>query len=390
MYKQFRYGRAILGAALFCVAGTANASFGHCYPVKSGATGMNAAACDVSFTTLPSFANLCLAATELGIYTIRNNTPVSVRINYIRIQNNDALPAAASAIVAAPTNSCVVGTYLAAGASCNIGVTLSPLALGAYNRVLQVGVDTRQVELDSPAITALVNCTPAGGGGAPATPTVPGTPLSLYSAAILGTTTATNTGISAIVGDVDVSPGTAQTGFTPAMVTGTINLNNGTAIAAQANAQTYYSGLVSTYAACIGSGPPPAGRNLTGIDLGVLGAVVLTPGVYCFSSSAFLTGALVLNGALGQSYTFITGSTLITSTGSTVTLTGGLVKGNVNWAVGSSATLGSGSLFQGIIDATVSITLGTGTSLQGWAWTQNGTGTGGAVTLAGTDTVNTG
>lgn len=42
MYKQFRYGTAILSAVLSCVAGTANASFDHCTSVKSEAKDMKA------------------------------------------------------------------------------------------------------------------------------------------------------------------------------------------------------------------------------------------------------------------------------------------------------------------------------------------------------------
>lgn len=57
-------------------------------------------------------------------------------------------------------------------------------------------------------------------------------------------------------------------------------------------------------------------------------------------------------------------------------LSGGVTNGNVNWAIGSSATLGTGTAFQGIIDAAASITLNTGASLAGRAWALNG-----AVTL---------
>jgi UDP-3-O-[3-hydroxymyristoyl] glucosamine N-acyltransferase len=57
-----------------------------------------------------------------------------------------------------------------------------------------------------------------------------------------------------------------------------------------------------------------------------------------------------------------------------VVLTGGVT--DVNWAVGSSATLGETSTIQGIVNAIESITVGSGASIEGRAWALNG-----AVTL---------
>ncbi|MDR3492697.1 MAG: ice-binding family protein [Gammaproteobacteria bacterium] len=335
--------------------------------ISTGKYGLRA--CDFTFTAVPAFTNLCIAQIQGGTYTIRNNTPVPVKLNYIRIQNNDALPAAATSIVAAPTSSCVAGNSLASGATCNILLNLLPLSQGTFSRVLQVGIDTRQVELDGTSITsAVLNCTP----GAPSVPPVPTPPAptpgpsTLYQASILGASTVTNTGPSAINGDVDVSPGTAITGFPPGtIVNGTTHAADATAATAQANALAYYNSAVGQ--AC------PGGNNLTGQDLG---GKTLAPGVYCFSSSAQLTGALTLSGGPTSSYTFQIGSTLTTASNSSVILSGGVTNGNVTWAVGSSATLGTGTAFQGIIDAVASITLNTGASLAGRAWALNG-----AVTL---------
>jgi hypothetical protein len=359
MYKSLRYGIAALSLALPLIS-HASQNFLSCSP-KSDSMKI----CDVTFTSTPVFTNLCLATIQSGIYTIKNNTPVTLKINYIRIQSSDGLPGAATAIVVTPVNNC--GTSLAAGASCNITLNLLPLSLGTFNRTLQIGVDTRQVELDGSAITSAVNCTPAG----PAVPPAPNPPAptpgpaSLYQATILGATTVTNAGLTAVNGDVDVSPGIAITGFPPGtIVNGSQHAADATANTAHANAQTYYNSAVGL--ACQ--------HNLSGLDLG---GQTLIPGVYCFNTSAQLTGALTLAGASpNDSYTFIIGTTLTTASNSSVVLQGGVVNGNVTWAIGSSATLGSGTAFQGIIDATASITLNTGTSLAGRAWALNG-----AVTL---------
>jgi uncharacterized repeat protein (TIGR01451 family) len=115
-------------------------------------------------------------------------------------------------------------------------------------------------------------------------------------------------------------------------------------------------------------------ENLTGKDLGGL---TLTPGVYCFSSSAQLTGRLTLNGAgdAGAVWVFKIGSALTTASSSSVVLVGAQPC-NVFWQVGSSATLGTSTNFTGSILALTSITLDTDAKLFGRALAQNG-----AVTL---------
>jgi type VI secretion system secreted protein VgrG len=110
--------------------------------------------------------------------------------------------------------------------------------------------------------------------------------------------------------------------------------------------------------------------DLTGQDLGTL---VLMPGVYKFDSSAQLTGTLTLNGN-GDSnarFDFQIGSTLTTASSSSILLINGAQAGNVFWQVGSSATLGTGTSFDGSILADQSITLNTGASMDGRALALN-------------------
>lgn len=187
--------------------------------------------------------------------------------------------------------------------------------------------------------------------------------------AALGGSTVTNTGASVVNGDVGVSPGSSVTGFfPPGIVIGTIHAAN--SVAAQAQ-----SDLTIAYNAAAGL---PCGTDLTGQDLGGL---ILTPGVYCFNTSAQLTGTLTLNhqGNPNAFFLFKIGSTLTTASSSTVVLTnagGTTCPNNVFFQVGSSATLGTGTTFAGNILALTSITLNTGTTLNGRALARNG-----AVTL---------
>lgn len=59
-----------------------------------------------------------------------------------------------------------------------------------------------------------------------------------------------------------------------------------------------------------------------------------------------------------------------------MTTGGGISNDNINWAISSSATLETYSTLVGIIDASASVTLNTGATLNGRAWVLNG-----AVTL---------
>src|SRR6185436_11856059 len=159
-------------------------------------------------------------------------------------------------------------------------------------------------------------------------------------------------------------PGTAVTGFPPGTVTGgTIHLNDASASQAQSDVTTAYNAIAGT--AC--------NVDLTGQNLGGL---TLTPGVYCFSSSAQLTGTLTLNaqGNPNALFIFKIGSSLTTASSSSVLLinTGGGTNCNVFWQVGSSATLGTATNFVGNILALTSITLTTGANVSGRVLARNG------------------
>ena len=170
---------------------------------------------------------------------------------------------------------------------------------------------------------------------------------------VLAGSTVTNTGASTLHGNLGLSPGTAVTGFPPGM------LNGGTIQAANAAALLAQNALTSAYNF---GASQSCGSNLTGQNLGGLS---LTPGVYCFDSSALLTGTLTLNSLNNPNAVFIfqMGSTLTTASDSTVIFANGITTGNIFWQVGSSATLGTHSLFQGNILAQSSITLTTGANI---------------------------
>ncbi len=196
-------------------------------------------------------------------------------------------------------------------------------------------------------------------------------PVALGSASTFGVlagTTVTNV-ISVgttITGDVGTSPGTAITGFPPGIIIG--NLYAGGPVAAAAEAD-----LVIAY-------DNAAGRNTAPVSVsGNLGGMTLFPGLYKSTSSLEVSsGDLTLDAQGDPTAVFIfqMASTLTTTNGRQVFLIGGAQAGNVFWQVGSSATLGTTSVFKGNILAAASITITQGASLEGRALAING-----AVTL---------
>lgn len=180
--------------------------------------------------------------------------------------------------------------------------------------------------------------------------------------AVLGGSAVTNTGPSVVIGDLGVWPSNALTGFPPGIVNGNFYIGDAVAQAAQADGLTAYNAL---------AGMAPT-QDLTGVNLGGL---TLTPGVYFFSSSAFLTGTLTLDaqGDPDAQFVFQMGSTLISASGSSVMGINGANGCQVFWQVGSSATLGTDTDFTGSILALTSITLDTGaTIVNGRAFALNG------------------
>lgn len=180
------------------------------------------------------------------------------------------------------------------------------------------------------------------------------------SFAVLGGSTVTNTGPSVISGDLGVHPGTAVVGFPPGTV------NNGSIHAADAKAAQAQADLTTAY-------NDAAGRSPTATVTADLAGQTLLPGVYRGPTLA-LNGTLTLD-ALGDPsavFIFQAGSTLITGSASAVSLVNGASPCNVYWQVGSSATLGTNSVFAGTIMALTSVTANTGASAAGRLLARNG------------------
>jgi hypothetical protein len=145
------------------------------------------------------------------------------------------------------------------------------------------------------------------------------------------------------------------------------------------------------------------GRSLNQITVaGNIGGQTLAPGLYWSAGSIQVTGDLTLDagGDPNAVWIFQMASTLTTAAGgvgdphSQIILAGGAQAKNIFWQVGSSATLGSYSVFAGTIMAHITITMGVGSVTQGRALAQtgavtfNGGGSGSLPTQSGPIAVN--
>lgn len=181
--------------------------------------------------------------------------------------------------------------------------------------------------------------------------------------AVLAASTVTNSGLTVVTGNLGLSPGTSVTGFPPGTVVG-----DGATDVADADAAQAQLDLTTAYNNAAGQAPTTV---LTAIA--DIGGSVMTPGVYHAPSSLAITGNVTLDGQNDPNSVFIfqMASTLVTAGSSTVTLINGADACNIFWQVGSSATIGTNSTFNGTILAQASITLGTGATVHGRVLARN-------------------
>jgi hypothetical protein len=187
--------------------------------------------------------------------------------------------------------------------------------------------------------------------------------------AVLAGSGITNTGATNITGDLALSPGTSVGGFPPGILTGTQHVNDNIATQAKLDLTAAYNDA--------------AGRTATDIVTlsGNIGGLTLTPGLYKSTSSlAISSGDLTFDAKGNADAVFIIqiASSLTTTSGRKVILSGGAVASHIFWQVGSSATFGTTSVFKGTVLAMQSITFDTGASLNGRALARTG-----AVVMAG-------
>jgi hypothetical protein len=193
----------------------------------------------------------------------------------------------------------------------------------------------------------------------------------------------TNTGATAITGDIGVSPidSTAITGFGlvldvsnqfstsvggPGFVTGKVYAADYTA-PTPSNMTTAISDMENAFVDAAGRAIP----DFTDLGAGNITGMTLAPGLYKWNTGVTITGAgVTISGGANDVWIFqISGD--ITCAGA-VTLAGSAQAKNIFWQVdgGTGVTLNVGTAFQGNILAAKAITMNTGITLTGRALAQ--------------------
>ncbi len=178
-----------------------------------------------------------------------------------------------------------------------------------------------------------------------------------------GITVAGAVNSTTITGDIGTFPITTITGLNNVVL---IGVNHG----GDAVTQNAKGALLTAYNSAAARIP-----NVVFSPATNLGGLTLVPGVYRDPTSFGIGGTLTLNagGNPNAVWIFQSGTALTTASFSRVVLVGGAQACHVFWQVGSSATLGSSSLFRGTILALASITLTTGATVEGRLLALNGT-----------------
>jgi len=130
------------------------------------------------------------------------------------------------------------------------------------------------------------------------------------------------------------------------------------------------SDLTIAYGDAAGRTPVPVGLPFLNPGGGNIGGMNLAPGLYKFTTTAVISGSdVTLTGGADDVWIFQVGTSLGVEAGVNrkVILAGGAQARNVFWQVGTSATLGTYSVFKGTIIADQSITMDVGSTMEGRA-----------------------
>ncbi|KZP06154.1 fungal antifreeze protein exerts hyperactivity By constructing an inequable beta-helix [Athelia psychrophila] len=200
-----------------------------------------------------------------------------------------------------------------------------------------------------------------------------GTAANFVILAQSGISTVPTTGISAITGDIGISPGpaTGVTGFglilsadgtdsTSTQITGNVYASSYTS-PTPANLIAAVSDMGTAYNNASGRANP----DYTELGSGGLGGLTLTPGLYKWSTDVGIATPVTLAGAATDTWIFQIAGDLTIASAKAVILSGGALASNIVWAVAGDVALGTTSTFEGIILSKKGITLKTGATING-------------------------
>jgi len=195
------------------------------------------------------------------------------------------------------------------------------------------------------------------------------------SFAILAKTAVTTTGVTAITGDIGLSPSAesyyegfsqardASNAFsTSSLVTGKMYASN-MAVPTPANMTTAISDMETAYVEAAGRAIP----DFTELHAGDISGKTLAPGLYKWGTGVLISTDVTLSGSANDTWVFQISQNLTMASGARVLLSGGAQAKNIVWQVGGGVgvTLDSTSHLEGIVLAAKAINLVTGATVNG-------------------------
>jgi hypothetical protein len=194
---------------------------------------------------------------------------------------------------------------------------------------------------------------------------------------------------SAITGNIGVSPiaSGALTGFSLKLdSSGTFSTS--TQVTGQLFAADYTSPTPSTLGTAIldmqAAFTDASGRanpNQLNLNGGALGGLILTPGLYKWTTGLTMTSGLTIAGSATDRWIFQTDGTFTVAAAQKMTLAGGALAKHIVWVVSGAMTFGAGAHLEGVILGATSAIFQTGSSINGRVLVQT------AVTLQSTTVV---
>lgn len=334
-------GGTISATGLF-TAGAASGAFANTVRATSGAVSGSAT------------VNVTPPAAALATITVTPN-PANVLTNATQSFSAVGRDGNGNIVAITPTWSIVNG---GGAINSNSGLFTAGAATGTFNNTVRATsgaiFGSATVVVSSPIPAPIVNLGSAAPNG------------------IMAGTAFTCVSLGTINANISISPGSTVTGFPPCVITGVQHLAD--AVAAQAQID-----LTAAYNTLAGLPCPPANAIVAN-----LGGTTKPAGVYCTASGIGVTGFLTLDGGGDPNAVFVfQAGTSLTTAGSIILINGASAK-NVYWQVGSSATIGTASQWQGNILTLTSITLVDNANLIGRALARNGAvslGTNNTITL---------
>ncbi len=193
---------------------------------------------------------------------------------------------------------------------------------------------------------------------------------------ILAKTAINNSPISAITGDIGISPAAATfiTGLSLVGATGyaTSSQITGKVFAADMAAPTpsilttAINDMISAYNDAAGRPNPDFNELATGN----IGGKLLVPGLYKWTNTVTAPKSFVISGSSTDIWIFQISGDLTVSSGVNITLSGGAKPENIFWQVAGEVSLGTTSNFKGVVLSMTGITLQTNAVFTGRALAQ--------------------